>query len=469
MKRLKITMTSIVALVTVLGLSGCGGGNSSAVTSGNPQNGGNQNPNTPSTLYTAFSPLVATRADVLYKTNGIATGTSEVSNIMVPADSTSNSDFRYEKIDTFNIYGNYLYFQRRTKYIDSISILPILSQGTYSTKLSDGSTSDLSMPTDPHTIGVIHGDSIKRVEVNGALYTISGTVNNYGIDKILSDGTRTSIDLSSISPSAPYLLGSMASVGNDIYFLTSDSSNVVAPTNTKLVKLGTDTGSLDANIATLQNMQIVKMTSRGTKLILLGDVSGTAGLYSYETTTPAIPAVLLDSSVTFGAKEFVEFNGDLYLISGPNAITLYKIDLANNNTQVISTSADEIGYKGSLIYNNRLYFISDHRLFSLSSTANQVSMITNTLVNSTANEDAAVVANGKLYFSCNINTNGLNDMELCQYDGTSVTTAENINGSGSSYPTQFSNLDGELIFQASPDGTNNKLYHYDGTTLTVLN
>jgi len=98
MKRNRIKLSLLSTLM--IGLVGCGGGGSGAVVGGGGQN--------PSILYTAFSPLVNTQVDILYKTNGTAAGTSEVSNIMVPADAMSNSYFRYEKIDTFNIYGDYL-------------------------------------------------------------------------------------------------------------------------------------------------------------------------------------------------------------------------------------------------------------------------------------------------------------------------------------------------------------------------
>ena len=458
MKRNIIKLSLLSTLM--IGLVGCGGGSSSTVS-----NGGN-----PSTLYTAFSPLVNTRADKLYKTNGTVAGSSEVSNIMVPSDATTNSNFKFEKLEGFSIYGEYLYFKSAKKYDDGSLLGVTYTENTYSTNLSDDSTVNIVTAT-PHIIGIIHGDSTKSIEVNGATYTISGTGGNYQVDKILSDGTRTNVDLSSIPTYSPYFLNTIAKVNNDIYFFAYSGSTITNITNSMLVKFNTVTGNLDNTISVLQNVQPVRMTSVGTKLIFWGTVLGTAGIYTYETTTPTIAPVLINADVIHNAKEFVTFNGELYFIATvANAITFYKIDTVNDTAQSIATTASATGYKGTFTYNGELYFISGGKLASLNTTSSQITVITDTLLSPMDNDAAAVEANGKLYFSCDIDTSALiYDMELCQYDGTSVTTAQNINGGGSSYPTHFSNLDGELIFQASQDGTNNKLFHYDGTTLTVLN
>jgi len=60
--------------------------------------------------------------------------------------------------------------------------------------------------------------------------------------------------------------------------------------------------------------------------------------------------------------------------------------------------------------------------------------------------------------------------ELWVFDGTTSTLLLDINtGTGSSFPKYMTSLNGGLLFQASSDGVNNKLYYYKNTILKTLN
>jgi ELWxxDGT repeat protein len=116
-------------------------------------------------------------------------------------------------------------------------------------------------------------------------------------------------------------------------------------------------------------------------------------------------------------------------------------------------------------YQGKIYIFANHnKLISYDpSTGND------TLVASDIRLQSVYVANNKIYFAKHDSTYGT---ELWEYDGSTAPTRITdlkTSGDGNSNPTRVTEVNGDIVFQATPDGNSNHLYKWDGTTITPLN
>jgi ELWxxDGT repeat protein len=164
----------------------------------------------------------------------------------------------------------------------------------------------------------------------------------------------------------------------------------------------------------------------------------------------------------------------LYFSSGPQNSTsayLYKADI--DNTGGVSITEEDL-LPGTAAYhftmlNNELYYVSNSSGSNIYKVDSDPSIATSVVSNLDPYYQTLYTANGKLYYAGTDSTHGT---ELWEYDSTTNTSTlvSDINpGTGSSNPLHVMELNGDIVFEASPDGTYNYLYNWDGTTLTQLN
>jgi len=440
-----ITTLSFITII-FLGFTGCGGSSPSSSSSGTVQG----------TAYLAFSPDTSKRLDVLYKTDGTTSNTLEISNAMLPSNP---SQYEYELLNDFLIYGNNLYTDRVQKRNNCLFFC--IEREQMITNLSSGTTNPMALKTSS-SLGNIKNAILKRYITSNGMYmshkdlSSSYTLEKYNISSITATGIISTIPISSTY--SPNVLTGHVQVNEDIYYAAKDysSPNITLPSTYGLLKLDTNTNVV-SEIVSARGLQLSNMSYLNGKIYAqaLTDTSG--GLYMYDPTTPNTPPSLIVNYQEVPSHSQV-INGKLYYLASTisGARTLYELDPNNGNSITAHANVIHPSYfKNIFTYNGLIYYNDGSTLRKLDGT--QV----------VALPDGEVYeANGKLYFA----GSGNNGIELFQYDGTTVSMVLDINsGAGDSIPRHITELNGAIVFQASPDGVNNKLYKYDGSTLSLLN
>jgi len=150
-------------------------------------------------------------------------------------------------------------------------------------------------------------------------------------------------------------------------------------------------------------------------------------------------------------------------ISGSGVANLYKID--GNSVTLIPLNNSIFLANKMFEFQGKIYIHTyGSKLISYDpSTGNDA------LVASDLRGHSLYIANNKIYFAKHDSTYGT---ELWEYDGSSAPsriTDLKTNGDGNSNPTRVTEVNGDIVFQATPDGNSNHLYKWDGTTITPLN
>jgi len=461
------TFNTLLVGLALVGFNGCGGGTSSDGGSTVAQN----------TLYTAFSSSTAKRLDMIYKTDGTATGTVLLDNSMLPG---TPSNYAYENLINFIINGDILYSTREmidancglvcTKEqqlfaVDLTTSTPLLMTGLeVSNNYMPNTTLDpsISSMVSSNSVYVRHADPLPPSIYNTAAV----------LSKVDATGTLATIPI----PTNIYLnsyLGMDTQVGTDIYYTaTYDNSGTL---ESKVVKLDTLTDTVSV-VSALDGFLVISSFAIGTKLYIFGGLGVNNELHVYDTATPLVQPILVE---TFAALDrqmnILVYNDQLYFgHHKPNeGRGFYVLDATTN----VVTKLEDITsqYVQSVLeYNNEIFFVTytesnsgTHENYQLYKTNGVTPNSAQPVLTETIEDGTIYKANNKLYFGANTLTEGT---ELWQYDGTTASIVLDINtGPGSSLPRHITELNGNVVFQATQDGINNKLFVYDGTTLTQLN
>ena len=441
--------------VSVLLLNGCGEGNSSA--------------SNDSEVYIAFSKRPSPPIDLLVRTDGTAVGTQQPDDTMIPSGSASKVT-----IDNMEIYENYLYFTT-TAVIEHLNLtmpIPSISVKNYRMDLDQNhEVVDVEVIGDPTV-----RETQQRVRTQEGLFMAykDREEGRTYIKRFAPDGTMGIVAGFDDHERAPDRYTGKAAVEHDIYFgvyLHPDFASVATGEMHGVVTFNTDTSAFSSPLSAFEGFLAEKMYYHtGEKKLYINGVSyvnstNHAGIYAFDTHTPNIQPVRVIPDV-FATEAYLEVDDRIYVAGYPvddtgqvtnyNGRKMYRIDPSNDNG--FETLGSVHGtYYGLLMYDHAVYFIADGMLTWIhhDGTFEGVAHIDTT----GATDGKAVEVDGKLYFAANTSANGI---ELYQFDGHEATRVTDINpGAGSADPTHLVELNGQLVFQATPDGHDNHLYRYD--------
>lgn len=461
------TFNTILVGLAIVGFNGCVGGSSGKGGSTVVQN----------TLYTAFSSTTTQHLEMIYKTDGTPAGTVLLDNSMLPG---TPSNYAYENLSNFVVNGDILYSTREmidascgfscTKEQQLFAVDVGSSTSVPMTGLNVSNVYMKNTTLDPSISSISASNSLYVRHADPtppAMYTPAGALS-----KVDTLGTISSIPL----PANTYLetyLGMDTLVGTDIYYTATYNNGGTLARN--VVKLDTLNDTV-STVPVLDGFQVISSVSVGTKLYIFGGIGVNNELHVYDTATPTVQPVLVE---TFAALDrqinVLAHNGKLYFgHSKPNeGRSFYVLD---STTDVVTRLEDIAAeYVESVIENNNeILFLTytqsnsgAHENYTLYKT-DGVTLNSAQVVLPEFIEDGKIYkANNKVYFGANTTAEGT---ELWQYDGSVASMVLDINqGTGSSLPQHISELNGNIVFQATQDGVNNKLFVYDGTNLTPLN
>lgn len=178
-----------------------------------------------------------------------------------------------------------------------------------------------------------------------------------------------------------------------------------------------------------------------------------------------------------GFSDITEFNGSVYFRAsdGSNGSELWKSD-GTNTTMVkdIRPGASSGSPSGFIEFNSKLYFSandgSGNELWSTDGTeAGTMKVVDLNTTSGTASSSPGnfAVINNTLFFSAN---NGTDGVELWKSDGTSGGTSQvkNIHPTGSSSPTDITNVGGTIFFVANDGTTGKEVWKTDGTSANTM-
>jgi len=425
--------------------------------------------------YIAFSPLVSARFDNLYKTDGTAANTNLVTNSVLP-----HLGYNYSAIENFMKDGNTVYIEIEDESLVNSSmfgrplIYQLLKLDTTTDSLSQISNTKYTL------LGTLKGFPHPKYMTSNGLFIyinpLPNTVGNYrDMEKIGSGGST--LQVINNTGYKPDYLGYSAKVGDDIY--VSAFTYPLPPSTTisdyTILKLNTSLNKYE-HISALDGYQMLSMVKKGDFVYFIGNTSNinlsVLRLFKYNLTTPNTPPVLVNGNISQSSNYLYAFNNSVYFVShtATNNTTITgqvnKLDLNTNQVSTLISVPyalnDSKTFGKFVEFQNSLYLVSNHHLFKIDNS-NTVNLTTSV----TIPDNVVYEANGKLYFGADDGSIGT---ELYEYDGTNVNLVKDINlGAGSSIPRHITELNGDIVFQASQDGTNNKLFKLHNNTLTSLN
>jgi ELWxxDGT repeat protein len=424
------TKTTLLAGLATMVLAGCGSG----VDNGS---GGNFS----GTQYLAFSKDVSPRADYLFRTDGTASGTTDVSDIMLPQ---SHVNLHYEALSIVKDFGNFVY-SKGIIYRDSDGPLPLPEYLTtfYKTKKSTGDTQALEWASNS-----------RFYEIGNALYRLSGEGHNC-IEKILTDGTSTCIDY----PNGVHLLDNFGSVqvNNTLIIGTKGATFKFDPSDDSFSEL-----------SGLSGLNITRMYAKDSRLSLFGREEGERDfkLLRFSLGSPSTRPEAIDNfdGRVVAPGPFFKFDDRLYFTAMKGgqydifSFDIYHPEVADAHGAQLSILSNEIRFRE---FDGALYYPYDSKLYKIDPSVHQVSVAINYV-----EHNSVYIIDEELYYAGKDTAHGI---ELWKYTGGQSTLVRDINpGVGDSHPLHVIKLNGKLVFQAAADGAHNNLYSFDGTTLTPL-
>ena len=453
----KRILTLSFGLIATFALLGCGGG--TGVSDGGST--GAQN-----VAYIAYSSNPLPRRDVLYKTDGTVSGTSMVSNAMV----LGTSAYVQEAIDSLDVDGNYIFLtDKRVRTNGDIA------QELYKVDKSSGATSSTNLVSNPQLNNNKYATISQFKTANGRYIFSQLTSNNnyFRVDKIdTSTGTATQLSLpNNIVINRPFVGEIYTKLGDNIYFQAIDTSS-----NTDLVYKLNSANDTFSNISVLSSYYVHDMVALNGKLVIFGHYPGVPNkiaIYDINSNSVAnVPNTLstmldiivkVDNKIYFVTTDISTGNKCLFVMDPSLAPTssITKLETLNNSDGSVKKI---FKHNGSIFYvqgprtSNQLYI-----LYKTNGTPNNATGVAYNMAN-----EYAYIANNKIYFA---GFDAAEGRELWQYDGTVSSFVKGINpGNGSSNPQHIIELNGKLIFQATPNGSINKLFSLDSNNnLTQLN
>lgn len=441
MKIFYLTAIAFISTIFIACGSSPSSNSSSASTNGNTE------------LYLAYSSGISKRVDSLYKTDGTSGGTQLITSNHLP---TNLSPYSYALIDNFYDFGDYLYYNLNIQggFFGNTERL-------YRVHKTSDNFEDLSSIN--VRFGIYPAGFLKRIEINNKLYYLSQSTNSTYADitTFTPTGTQNMISLQADFVS---IVSPLAKIGNDVF--TSGSTG----TTGKMYKFDSTTSNvvLSEVVSPSFDLFVSQYYPIGTKLYMLASPIGTSnqGIWVYDTAIPATPPVFIQSLDTTGNEDIVAsyIEGTSIYFSARNGVdyNIFKLDTANNNliTQVTyDTTTFNDAARNFVNFNSDIYFVKNSELRKLSAPT--------VVITTNVEKNSLFATSNKLYFSASTSATG---KELYSYDGVSTVLEYDINaGTGDSNPTHINEVNGKIVFQATPDSLFNKLFAYDGTTLVQLN
>ena len=452
----KRILTLGLGLIATFTLIGCGGG--TGVSDGGSLSVQNE-------TYIAYSSSTAIRRDALYKTDGTASGTALFSNGMANGTST----YVQEAIDSLKLDNNYIFLTYKR-----VRTNGDISQELYKIDKNSGVTSSTNLVSNSQLNNNKYATIYQFKTTNGR-YILSQLSSNDGyfrIDKInTATGAMSQVNLpNNIVLTRPYVGVTYTQKGDSIYFPARDTSS-----NTDVVyKLDTSNDTF-SNVSLLSSYIIHDIFTVNNKLVVFGHYPGIpnkiAILNLSSNTIANVPSTLgtildiivkIDNKLYFVTTDSSTNNKCLFVMdpSLPPASSITKIETLNNS----NGNVEKI-FK----YNGNIFYVqgprppySLHTLYKTNGTPNSATGVAYNMAN-----EYVYIANNKIYFTGFDIGEG---RELWQYGGTVSSLAIGINpGSGNSDPKHLIELNGKIIFQATANGSANKLFSLSGNTLTPLN
>ena len=477
----KRILTLGLAITAVFTISGCGGSGSN--TGGNPGSttvgGGNQ---TPQTLYLAYSPVSTATSiinDQLWKTDGTPANTSLVSNTMSIQSPTQD-----ESLSIFEVYkiGNNVFTWANYIHDASFPNLPSGYNKLYKTDLSNGdATTEVSGISRDIATNLVSSGGIKHFTAsNGKTYLLNDHGAPTHLSIVDSNGGVTDLPNPPGMYLEPFFSGYMQD-GDDLYIIAKNTSSM----QHKIYKIDLSSNSPSwVEIVSSPN-RLVDLYVHNSRLYTLKD-NGTAAIFQKTSATPNSTLTPIAGNYTSYWNHEASKHNHPYLIDGSKIYLAMRIsgNTANGGLYSIDTvNNDQLHYEGGTVsdmggcvslvkLNGVIYYLGsvafDLKLYKITNnTVTHIATIPSYIDASHEIWNRLYKANGKLYFA---KSDAQHGVELWSYNGTTLHRETDINpGTGDSKPTRVTELNGKIVFQATPDGTNNKLYSLDGTTLTSLN
>jgi len=435
-----------VALSAIFVMSGCGGGNS-----GDSANG---------QAHVAFSKHPSPRVDALFKTDGTSAG-------IVEGDWDRLTDgidsLQRETIDNVEIYGDYVYYTATTT-ADPGVLLPEIKARSYRNKVTNNETEVINESHSPML------DADKRFKTSNGLYMFE--IEGRAIFKYASNGIRTDYEISLPHHMIPASDLGKVVVGDIIYFgVRVQGSNISDLESYGVAKFDT-TNNTFAMVIGLKYVKVGRMhySDDGNKLYINATTNASgSGIYAFHLDTPSIPPVLLIENV-YANKNFLLYDGDIYVIGQTIntlqlGLYLIKPDIDHGYTTMVTGTS--VGRETLFAYHNAVYAVIGGKLWWVDGDHELQGIM---MITYSPNIDGHFVeANDKVYFAHTESGTGF-ELYALEHNHHVALAHEIAAGTDSSYPSHLTELDGNIVFQATEDGVDNGLYKYDTNTdvLTTL-
>ncbi len=235
---------------------------------------------------------------------------------------------------------------------------------------------------------------------------------------------------------------------------------------------GNRPASGDSNLTSLTvfngNLYTVMESSVGRELFQYNPATNTFDLHTN-----------LNGSGDSYPRQFIEFNSDLYFVAADSGVgeEIFRLRRDNNTVELVAdvTTGSASSFPNMFTeFNGELYFEADtvgdwnhSEPFKYNPTTDTVTQITNgnRPALGDSNLTSLTVFNGNLYTVMESSVG----RELFQYrPGTNTFDLHtNLNGSGDSYPRQFTEFDGDLYFVAADSGVGEEIFRLRRDNNTV--
>lgn len=392
----------------------------------------------------------------LYRTDGTVKGTS----LIYEEQSNSRENFEYHVLKNFTIFGAYVYydFVEEKLSFDSSRIKQLRMH--IATEHREVSTEIESSST--------NHPRVNRVEVNGHLYVKTLNDNFYAsLIKYNDTGEYENINISNTSKNYISLTNTPMVGLNDNLYMVALSQNE----QPILVMLRTsdETFHLIPIESELQGIQLYALGDTIYLLVRNLELEHSQ-LWSYNSKTKALfKSIYTFKEIPYGVefpKDAGYVDGEKLYIKSPQKSTLALLCFDTNSSQMVNllekkakTIDEFITYKGKTL------FTVDNLLWQSDGTRNGTRPLFDNN-NDKISATALTVIGERLYFVAQTVAYG---KEPWVYDGNSSTLLMDINqGEASSSPSHMTELNEGIVFQATSDGKNNKLFYYHDKNLTVL-